>query len=115
MNLYNIYSTSVYVDILLYILLYLKKKSISFTTRFFVTVSVWNVVLLITYICIYEKQSKDYLFYSDGESKVDKFQLLLEASVLNLDELRQLSWSGVPAKLRSVTWRLLSVSSEGKT
>ncbi|XP_020284448.1 TBC1 domain family member 22B isoform X2 [Pseudomyrmex gracilis] len=44
----------------------------------------------------------------DGESKVDKFQLLLEASVLNLDELRQLSWSGVPAKLRSVTWRLLS-------
>lgn len=51
---------------------------------------------------------------SDGESKVDKFQLLLEASVLNLDELRQLSWSGVPAKLRSVTWRLLSVSREGK-
>jgi len=45
---------------------------------------------------------------------VDKFQLLLEASVLNLDELRQLSWSGVPAKLRSVTWRLLSVSREGK-
>lgn len=44
----------------------------------------------------------------DGESKVDKFQLLLEASVLNLDELRHLSWSGVPAKLRSVTWRLLS-------
>ncbi|XP_076276844.1 TBC1 domain family member 22 isoform X2 [Lasioglossum baleicum] len=44
----------------------------------------------------------------DGESKVDKFQSLLEASVLNLDELRQLSWSGVPARLRSVTWRLLS-------
>lgn len=39
---------------------------------------------------------------------MDKFQLLLEASVLNLDELRHLSWSGVPAKLRSVTWRLLS-------
>ncbi|XP_034937262.1 TBC1 domain family member 22B [Chelonus insularis] len=44
----------------------------------------------------------------DGESKVDKFQSLLEASLLNLDELRQLSWSGVPAKLRSITWRLLS-------
>lgn len=44
----------------------------------------------------------------DGESKVDKFQSLLEASVLNLDELRHLSWSGVPARLRSVTWRLLS-------
>ncbi|XP_046746388.1 TBC1 domain family member 22B-like [Diprion similis] len=44
----------------------------------------------------------------DGESKVDKFQSLLEAALLNLDELRQLSWSGVPSKLRSVTWRLLS-------
>ncbi|XP_033214390.1 TBC1 domain family member 22B-like [Belonocnema kinseyi] len=44
----------------------------------------------------------------DGESKIDKFQSLLESSLLNLDELRQLSWSGVPAKLRSVTWRLLS-------
>ncbi|KAF7992092.1 hypothetical protein HCN44_001417 [Aphidius gifuensis] len=44
----------------------------------------------------------------DGESKIDKFQSLLDASLLNLDELRQLSWSGVPAKLRSVTWRLLS-------
>lgn len=45
---------------------------------------------------------------------MDKFQLLLEASVLNLEELKQLSWSGVPAKLRSVTWRLLSVSNKGK-
>lgn len=44
----------------------------------------------------------------DGESKIDKFQCLLDASLLNLDELRQLSWSGIPAKLRSVTWRLLS-------
>ncbi|XP_012252399.2 TBC1 domain family member 22B isoform X2 [Athalia rosae] len=44
----------------------------------------------------------------DGESKVDKFQSLLETALLNLDELRQLSWSGVPSKLRSVTWRLLS-------
>ncbi|XP_035717662.1 TBC1 domain family member 22B-like isoform X2 [Vespa mandarinia] len=44
----------------------------------------------------------------DGESKIDKFKSLLDASVLNLEELRQLSWSGVPAKLRSVTWRLLS-------
>lgn len=46
----------------------------------------------------------------DGESKVDKFQSLLDASLLNLDELRQLSWSGVPAKLRSIIWRLLSVN-----
>ncbi|XP_051156545.1 TBC1 domain family member 22B [Leptopilina boulardi] len=44
----------------------------------------------------------------DGESKIDKFQALLESSLLNLNELRELSWSGIPAKLRSVTWRLLS-------
>jgi len=60
-----------------------------------------------------QKAQREIIF-SDGESKVDKFQLLLEASVLNLDELRQLSWSGVPAKLRSVTWRLLSVSNKNK-
>lgn len=53
------------------------------------------------------------LLFLDGESKIDKFQSLLDASVLNLEELRQLSWSGVPAKLRSVTWRLLSVSKTG--
>lgn len=58
--------------------------------------------------------SFDLLIIVDGESKVDKFQSLLEDSVLNLDELRQLSWSGVPARLRSVTWRLLSVSNKGK-
>lgn len=74
-----------------------------------------EMILFVARIRIYDEQFKNHLSYSDGESKVDKFQLLLEASVLNLDELRQLSWSGVPAKLRSVTWRLLSVSSEGKT
>lgn len=45
---------------------------------------------------------------SDGESKIDRFQLLLNSPLLNLEELRQLSWSGVPSKLRSVTWKLLS-------
>ncbi|XP_014215258.1 TBC1 domain family member 22B [Copidosoma floridanum] len=44
----------------------------------------------------------------DGESKIDKFKALVETSLLNLDDLRQLSWSGIPAKLRSITWRLLS-------
>ena len=61
--------------------------------------------------CTVKKMKNNFLSrFSDGESKVDKFQLLLDSPLLNLDELRQLSWSGVPAKLRSVTWRLLSVS-----
>ncbi|KAJ8665435.1 hypothetical protein QAD02_007097, partial [Eretmocerus hayati] len=47
-------------------------------------------------------------YNSYGESKVDKFQALIESSLLKLDDLRQISWSGIPAKLRSITWRLLS-------
>lgn len=42
------------------------------------------------------------------ESKIEKFQTLLEAPMLNLIALKELSWSGVPNKMRAVTWRLLS-------
>lgn len=42
------------------------------------------------------------------ESKIEKFQTLLEAPMLNLIALKELSWSGVPNKMRPVTWRLLS-------
>lgn len=42
------------------------------------------------------------------ESKIEKFQILLEAPMLNLIALKELSWSGVPNKMRAVTWRLLS-------
>ncbi|KAG4077751.1 hypothetical protein HA402_011180 [Bradysia odoriphaga] len=42
------------------------------------------------------------------ESKIEKFQTLLEAPMLNLIALKELSWSGVPSKMRAVTWRLLS-------
>nr|CAD7415109.1 unnamed protein product [Timema poppensis] len=46
---------------------------------------------------------------ADSEiSKLEKFQPLLETSLLNLEDLRQLSWSGVPIRVRPVTWRLLS-------
>lgn len=44
----------------------------------------------------------------DCESKIEKFQALLDSYSLDLSELCQLSWSGVPIKVRSVTWRLLS-------
>lgn len=42
------------------------------------------------------------------ESKIEKFQTLLEAPQLNLIALKELSWSGIPSKMRAVTWRLLS-------
>lgn len=41
------------------------------------------------------------------ESKLKRFQMLL-ASSFTINELCQLSWSGVPLKVRAVTWRLLS-------
>lgn len=41
-------------------------------------------------------------------AKLDKFKQLLKESNTNLEELRQLSWSGIPKHVRSVAWRLLS-------
>ncbi|XP_071443605.1 TBC1 domain family member 22B [Hetaerina americana] len=46
---------------------------------------------------------------ADSEGiKLDRFAPLLESTLLNLEDLRQLSWSGIPVKVRAVTWRLLS-------
>lgn len=42
------------------------------------------------------------------ESKIEKFKALLDDPQLNLRDLKELSWSGVPRKMRSITWRLLS-------
>ncbi|XP_060647730.1 TBC1 domain family member 22B [Drosophila nasuta] len=46
----------------------------------------------------------------DGEyeTKIEKFQLLLNSPQLDLVALKKLSWSGVPRKMRAVSWRLLS-------
>ena len=44
----------------------------------------------------------------DAESKLEKFSAILEADLLNLQALKELSWSGVPRKMRAVMWRLLS-------
>jgi len=40
--------------------------------------------------------------------KLERFQPLLESTLLNLEDLRHLSWSGIPVKVRAITWRLLS-------
>lgn len=42
-----------------------------------------------------------------NESKLERFEALLENSP-SLEELNKLSWSGVPVKVRGITWRLLS-------
>lgn len=35
--------------------------------------------------------------------------MLIESDLLDLDDLKKLSWSGVPAEVRPMTWRLLAV------
>ena len=42
------------------------------------------------------------------ESKIEKFKTLHDEPLLNLVALRELSWSGIPTKMRAITWRLLS-------
>lgn len=36
--------------------------------------------------------------------------MLLESNLLHLEDLKKLSWSGVPVEVRPMTWRLLAVS-----
>lgn len=45
--------------------------------------------------------------HDDCESKLERFNSLLLNSP-NMAELCQLSWSGIPVKVRPITWRLLS-------
>ncbi|XP_046408139.1 TBC1 domain family member 22B [Ischnura elegans] len=57
-------------------------------------------------------RSKLQLLSRDGGdsegTKLERFTPLLESTLLNLEDLRHLSWSGIPVKVRAVTWRLLS-------
>ncbi|KAM6215745.1 TBC1 domain family member 22A isoform 8-T8 [Rhynchocyon petersi] len=41
-------------------------------------------------------------------SRLDKFQQLLAGPNTDLEELRKLSWSGIPRAVRPMTWKLLS-------
>ncbi|XP_028265918.1 TBC1 domain family member 22B isoform X2 [Parambassis ranga] len=42
------------------------------------------------------------------KSRLDKFKQLLASPNTDLEELRKLSWSGIPREVRPITWRLLS-------
>ncbi|XP_072311144.1 TBC1 domain family member 22A isoform X4 [Eucyclogobius newberryi] len=41
-------------------------------------------------------------------SRLDKFRQILAGPNTDLDELRKLSWSGIPRQVRPITWKLLS-------
>ena len=42
-------------------------------------------------------------------ARLEKFGKLLSGPTTDLDQLRKLSWNGVPKVLRGTAWRLLSV------
>ncbi|XP_036093585.1 TBC1 domain family member 22A isoform X5 [Rousettus aegyptiacus] len=47
---------------------------------------------------------------SDREaSRLDKFRQLITGPHTDLEELRKLSWSGIPKAVRPITWKLLSI------
>ncbi|XP_069085821.1 TBC1 domain family member 22A isoform X3 [Pleurodeles waltl] len=41
-------------------------------------------------------------------SRLDKFRQILAGPSTDLDELRKLSWSGIPKQVRPITWKILS-------
>lgn len=40
-------------------------------------------------------------------SRINKFKRILQASTVNLPELRSTAWSGIPEEVRAITWQLL--------
>lgn len=40
-------------------------------------------------------------------SRINKFKKILQASTVNLTDLRKLSWNGIPEELRPMAWQLL--------
>ncbi|KAL2874347.1 GTPase-activating protein [Colletotrichum sp. CLE4] len=40
-------------------------------------------------------------------TRINKFKKLLQASMIPLQDLRQLAWSGIPQEVRAMTWQLL--------
>lgn len=44
----------------------------------------------------------------DGTGRLSKFKTLLQTNVLELNELKKLSWSGIPDEIRANAWRLLA-------
>ncbi|KAL5238107.1 hypothetical protein ACI65C_005517 [Semiaphis heraclei] len=57
------------------------------------------------------RNTENRVNFSNSEvdtNKLTKFQVLLESNLLNLDDLKKLSWSGVPVEIRPMTWRLLA-------
>eukprot|EP00124_Ichthyophonus_hoferi_P004021 Ihof_evm2s397 gene=Ihof_evmTU2s397 len=55
-------------------------------------------------------RSSDCIFDASLARKTrnEKFQQVLNQPIIDLEELRKLAWSGIPAEVRPITWKLLN-------
>ena len=51
--------------------------------------------------------AKEREAHSTRQTRVDKFKRILQASTVNLTELRSAAWSGIPHEVRSMAWMVL--------
>lgn len=51
--------------------------------------------------------SKEIEEHSARIGRINKFKRILQSSTINLSELRDSAWSGVPVELRAMTWQVL--------
>lgn len=56
---------------------------------------------------VYTREVPDGFSKLTATSRVDKFERLLKSDLVDLDQLRELAWTGVPPALRPRVWRLL--------
>lgn len=56
---------------------------------------------------IEEKIASEIMKLNNKIARIDKFKLLVEEPVVDLEKLRKLSWNGIPDEFRATTWQLL--------
>ncbi|KAJ3393957.1 GTPase-activating protein [Lobulomyces angularis] len=54
-----------------------------------------------------EKMLSDVALLNSMSIRYKKFQALLENNVIDLEQLRKLSWSGIPEEIRATVWKVL--------
>lgn len=50
---------------------------------------------------------KDLEAHSARITRINKFKRILQASTINMSELREAAWSGLPSEVRAMSWQLL--------
>lgn len=50
---------------------------------------------------------KDLEAHSARITRINKFKRILQASTINVSELREAAWSGLPSEVRAMSWQLL--------